>query len=78
VQAWLWATPTRHSIRSIEQVFERIKLLYSLDVHNQIANPVGQLRRYAKRLASRAPGDARQHGAKIEPETVGMIRRDRR
>jgi hypothetical protein len=50
------ATPTRHSIRSIEQVFERIEPLYSLDVHNQLANvPVAQLRRYARRLASRAP-----------------------
>jgi hypothetical protein len=30
--------------------------LYSLDVHNQLADvPVAQLRRYARRLASRAP-----------------------
>jgi hypothetical protein len=49
VQTWLWAAPTRHSTRSIEQVLERIELLYALDVHNRLADvPIAQLRRYAK------------------------------
>jgi TnpA family transposase len=56
VQTWVWAAPARHSLRSIEDVLARIELLYSLDVHNKLANvPIAQLHRYAKRLASRAP-----------------------
>jgi TnpA family transposase len=56
VQTWLWAAPAKHSTRRIEEVLDRIKLLYSLDVQNHlIAIPAAQLRRYAKRLASRAP-----------------------
>ncbi|MGF6300170.1 MULTISPECIES: DUF4158 domain-containing protein [Paraburkholderia] len=32
-QSWLWATPARHSTRQISEVFERIELLYGLEVH---------------------------------------------
>ena len=56
VQTWLWAAPSKHSTRSIEEVIDRIKLLRSLDVHHHLTDvPVTKLRRYAKRLASRAP-----------------------
>lgn len=56
VQTWLWAMPAKHSTRSMEEVLERIEFLYSLDVQNHLIDrPAAQLRRYAKRLASRAP-----------------------
>ena len=56
VQTWLWAAPARHSTRRIEEVLERIKLLYALDVQNHLSDiPAAQLRRYARRLACRAP-----------------------
>ena len=56
VQTWLWAAPAKHSTRRIEEVLDRIKRLYSLDVHQHLIDiPAAQLRRYAKRLASRAP-----------------------
>ena len=56
VQTWLWAAPAKHSTRRIDEVLERIKWLYSLEVQNHLPElPAAQLRRYAKRLASRAP-----------------------
>ena len=56
VQTWLWAAPPKHSTRSIEEVIDRIKLLRSLEVHHHLTDvSVTKLRRYAKRLASRAP-----------------------
>ena len=56
VQTWLWAAPAKHSTRRIEEVLERIKLRYLLDVHKHLIDiPAAQLRRYAKRRASRAP-----------------------
>ena len=56
VQTWLWAAPAKHSTRRIEEVLDRIKRLYSLDVHQHLIDiSAAQLRRYAKRLASRAP-----------------------
>ena len=35
-QSWLWEAPAKHSTVQITQVFERICLLYSLDVHKQL------------------------------------------
>ena len=32
-QSWLWEAPAKHSTVQISQLFERIDLLYSLDVH---------------------------------------------
>lgn len=56
VQTWLWAAPAKHSMYRIEEVLDRIKLLYGLDVHRHLIDiPAAQLRRYAKRLAGRAP-----------------------
>ena len=55
-QSWLWAAPAKHSTRQINEVLERIDLLYALDVHKHLANiPDLILRRYARRLASRPP-----------------------
>ena len=55
-QSWLWAAPAKHSTRQISEVFERIELLYGLDVHKYMGNlPDLVVRRYARRLASRAP-----------------------
>lgn len=55
-QSWLWSAPAKHSTRQISEVFERIELLYSLDVHKHLDNLPGLIvRRYARRLASRPP-----------------------
>ncbi len=55
-QSWLWAVPAKHSTRQISEVLERIDLLYCLEVHNHGGDiPDLILRRYARRLASRAP-----------------------
>lgn len=35
-QSWLWEAPAKHSTVQIAQVFERIDLLYSLDVHKHL------------------------------------------
>ena len=62
-QSWLWATPAKHSTRQINEVLERIDLLYGLEVHNHLGDiPDLILRRYARRLASRSPSA----GAKIK------------
>lgn len=55
-QSWLWSPPAKHSSKQIDEVFERIELLYTLDVHKHLANlstPI--VRRYARRLAARPP-----------------------
>ncbi len=62
-QSWLWAAPARHSTRQINEVLERIELLYGLDIHKYMGNlPDLIVRRYARRLASRPPSA----GAKIK------------
>lgn len=55
-QSWLWSAPAKHSTRQISEVFERIELLYALDVHKHLDNLSNLIvRRYARRLASRPP-----------------------
>jgi len=55
-QSWLWSAPAKHSTRQISEVFERIEMLYSLDVHKHLDKlPSLIVRRYARRLASRPP-----------------------
>ena len=59
VQSWLWTPPAKHSTRQIDQVLERIELLASLKVDQHLAElPEAIVRRYARRLASRAPAVA--------------------
>jgi TnpA family transposase len=59
VQSWLWAPPAKHSTRQIDQVLERIELLTSLKVDQHLGElPEAIVRRYARRLASRAPAVA--------------------
>jgi hypothetical protein len=59
VQSWLWAAPAKHSTRQIDRVLERIDLLISLKVDQHLAElPEAIVRRYARRLASRAPAVA--------------------
>jgi hypothetical protein len=59
VQSWLWAPPAKHSTRQIDQVLERIGLLTSLKVDQHLGElPETIVRRYARRLASRAPAVA--------------------
>ena len=59
VQSWLWAAPAKHSTRQIDRVLERIELLTSLKVDQHLAElPEAIVRRYARRLASRAPSQA--------------------
>ena len=55
-QAWLWQTPAKHSTVQLAQVFERIDLLYELQVHQHLAD-VSEVvvRRYARQLANRPP-----------------------
>ena len=56
LQTWLWAPPAKHSIRQIEQMIERVERLYSLRVHDHLADfPDDLLRRHARRLAGRPP-----------------------
>jgi TnpA family transposase len=55
-QSWLWEAPAKHSTVQIAQVFERIDLLYSLDVHKHLGNLSDLIvRRYARQLANRPP-----------------------
>jgi TnpA family transposase len=55
-QSWLWETPAKHSTVQIAQVFERIDLLYSLDVHKHLGDLSDLIvRRYARQLANRPP-----------------------
>jgi TnpA family transposase len=59
VQSWLWAPPAKHSSRQIDQVLERIELLTSMKVDQHLAElPESIVRRYARRLANRAPAVA--------------------
>ena len=55
-QSWLWSAPAKHSTRQIAEVLERITLLtgLGLDRHLGELNDV-LVRRYARRMASRAP-----------------------
>src|SRR5260221_11835267 len=56
LQSWLWAAPAKHSTRQIEEVLERIEVLYRLGVDRHLIDvPDVILRRYARRLASRPP-----------------------
>jgi hypothetical protein len=53
-QSWLWEAPAKHSTVQIAQVFERIDLLYSLDVHKHLGDISDLIvRRYARQLANR-------------------------
>ncbi|MGH8848522.1 MAG: Tn3 family transposase, partial [Polaromonas sp.] len=55
-QSWLWEAPAKHSTPQIAQVFERIDLLYSLDVHTHFGDLSDLIvRRYARQLANRPP-----------------------
>ncbi len=55
-QSWLWEAPAKHSTVQIAQVFERLDLLYSLDVHTHLGNLSDLIvRRYARQLANRPP-----------------------
>jgi hypothetical protein len=55
-QSWLWEAPAKHSTVQIAQVFERIDLLYSLDVHQHLGTLSDLIvRRYARQLANRPP-----------------------
>jgi len=55
-QSWLWEAPAKHSTVQIAQVFERIDLLYSLNVHTHLGNLSDLIvRRYARQLANRPP-----------------------
>ncbi len=55
-QSWLWEAPAKHSTVQIAQVFERIDLLYSLDVHKHLGDLSDLIvRRYARQLANRPP-----------------------
>ena len=55
-QSWLWEAPAKHSSPQIAQVFERIDLLYSLDVHKHLGDLSDLIvRRYARQLANRPP-----------------------
>lgn len=53
-QSWLWEAPAKHSTRQIAEAFERIDLLYGLDVQKYLDDlPDPIVPRYARRLASR-------------------------
>jgi TnpA family transposase len=55
-QSWLWEAPAKHSTVQIAQVFERIDLLYSLEVHKHLGDLSDLIvRRYARQLANRPP-----------------------
>jgi hypothetical protein len=58
-QSWLWAAPAKHSSRQIEEVLERIEWLTALGVDRHFTDlPDAIVRRYARRLAARAPAAA--------------------
>lgn len=51
-----WMAPAKHSTHHIDEMFERIRKLYELDVHRHLQEvPEALLRRYARRLANRSP-----------------------
>ncbi|ABM96848.1 putative TnpA family transposase (plasmid) [Methylibium petroleiphilum PM1] len=55
-QSWLWSAPAKHSTRQIAEVLERITCLKELGVDRALAEINNVLvRRYARRMASRAP-----------------------
>jgi len=55
-QTWLWAAPAKHSTRQIDELLERIEVLYELKVqHHLIDVPDDLVRRYARHLANRPP-----------------------
>lgn len=55
-QSWLWEAPAKHSTVQISQVFERLNLLYSLDIHKHLGDLSDLIvRRYARQLANRPP-----------------------
>ena len=55
-QSWLWEAPAKHSTVQIAQVFERIDLLYSFNVHKHLGDLSDLIvRRYARQLATRPP-----------------------
>ena len=55
-QSWLWEAPAKHSTVQIAQVFERLDLLYSLDVDKHLIDLSDiTVRRYARQLANRPP-----------------------
>ncbi len=55
-QSWLWEAPAKHSSRQISEVFERIELLYELQVHHHLTSLTDLVvRRYARKLAHRPP-----------------------
>ncbi len=59
VQSWLWAAPAKHSSRQIEEVLERVELLRQLGVERHLRELSDAIvRRYARRLAARAPAVA--------------------
>jgi hypothetical protein len=59
VQSWLGEAPAKHSSRQIEEVLERIELLTALGVDRHLTDlPDAIARRYARRLAARAPAVA--------------------
>jgi len=59
-QSWLWAAPAKHSTHQIEELLERIEVLYDLRVHHYLIDlPDDLVRRYARRLASRPPSAGR-------------------
>jgi hypothetical protein len=59
VQSWLGEAPAKHSSRQIEEVLERIELLTALGVDRHLTDlPDAIVRRYARRLAARAPAVA--------------------
>ncbi len=56
MQSWLWAPPAKHSTRQMDELLERIEVVYQLDVQHHLRDhPDDLLRRYARRLASRPP-----------------------
>ena len=58
-QTWLWAAPAKHSSQQIEEVLERIEFLTALGVDRYLTDlPDAIVRRYALRLAGRAPAVA--------------------
>ena len=62
VQSCLGEAPAKHSSRQIEEVLERIELLTALGVDRHLTDlPDSIVRRYARRLAARAPGGRGAH-----------------
>jgi len=59
-QSWLWAAPAKHSTRQIDELLERIEMLYELGIQHQLIDVSDDLlHRYARRLVSRPPSAGR-------------------